>query len=222
MNLYEYVNQDIIKEEDNLIVTKDAYLENGTQVSNGEINKGETTFFRIKIENPSDSSTTYNELRFLDEILNAAVSHPNYQQGALNIKVIQKNDKVKGFANEGDILTLKNMWSSYITSFNFVITNKSEYKNEYNTIYYNEDFALEPGGFIILEYGLDLRDEFIKMENKITVNEKFEDSTEILTTAKIPTLKIEKESITKAIAADDLEDYIFEYNIKISNISCLI
>lgn len=218
-NIEKTVSTDIIKKEDNLIVTKDAYLEDGTQVSNGEINKGETTFFRIKIENPSNSSTTYNELRFLDEILNAAVSHPNYQQGVLNIKVIQKNDKVKGFTNEGDILTLKNMWSSYITSFNFVITNKSESKNEYNTIYYNENFALEPGGFIILEYGLDLRDEFIKMENKITVNEKFEDSTGILTTAKIPTLKIEKESITKAIAADDLEDYIFEYNIKISNIS---
>lgn len=217
-DISQSVTTAIVKPEDELKVEKTPILADGTEVVNNEINQDELLTFRIKVENPSSSNSSYYNLDYVDKItkymLNATCS-----SGILNINVVDKNDKVKGFTEIGDTLVLKNMWSDYTTSFKFNITNDITKKNNSSTIYYNEEFELQPGGYIVLEYALKVPSDCLTLINEITVNDRYKDDTGLLKTEKTSNISLEKESVTKVIAIDDIKGYEFQYNIKVSNTS---
>lgn len=209
---------EIVKSNDKLIITKTPLHEDGSEVIDGELYNNEKVKFRIKIENPSDSTRAVGEIR-LKDIVTGDLIHFNSTKGILDVKIIESSN-VNGFVENETILQRKDMWTAEVKwgGFNFTLTNNINNTSS-EVIYSNKDFAINPNGYIVLEYSLQVKDGFVLGNNKVVINDKYEAETGELKLGGENGLLIDKSVDKMYVSSTSLKDAIFEYKIKITNTS---
>lgn len=209
-NLKDDVTVIIDNESSDLSVEKLAYHQDGTLAD--DVNKDEKIKFQIKITN--NSKTLDVKRLFLQDYLNGIFIHTGHSIGKLNINVVETYN-AEGI-EPNTTLTRNGMWNEYTTQFNMLISSKESDKDNYELIYYNPEFALKPGGYIVLEYEFTTGTEFLEGSNKIVVNNKCED--EIFLKSKKPSIiDIQKTADSKNYSINDLENKEIYYSIRIDN-----
>lgn len=206
------VDVEIINESNKLDIEKTAYHSNEVKIEDGMVDKEEIVKFRLKISNLSDKLPV--SMLSISDDMTGDYRHFNHNTGKLGFKVIDKKN-VTGFVDNGTILYKSNMWTETIqwTDCYFRLSANENYKDD---LYYNENFSIEPNGYIILEYELKIGSNFNVGDNEVILNDEYKDSVE-LSALKPPIIDVEKNTDIHNFSIKEIDTIEIPYTITITN-----